>query len=125
VGQFSEILMDHFQDPRHRGLLPGADRTGVARAPGGAPTVTLYLKLDGGRIRDCRFEAEGCGVTIACGSMLAELLRDRSMEEAAGISVDMLVAALGGVPDHKRFSAVLAIDALGAALGQQPPGEGA
>jgi NifU-like protein involved in Fe-S cluster formation len=80
------------------------------------PNVTLYLRIEGDCIEDATFEAAGCGVTIACGSMLTELVRGRSLVECRQITADELWQALDGAPMGKEYCADVAISALRDAL---------
>src|SRR5438034_687909 len=115
--RFSDILMDHFMAPRNDGHMEAPDRVGVGGNPGQGPSIVLYLRLRENVIFDARFRANGCGVTIAAGSMLTEMIVNRSVEECRTISADQLAEALGGVPPDKAHSPILAITALRSALG--------
>jgi nitrogen fixation NifU-like protein len=113
---YSETLMDHFSAPRNTGRLDGADRTGRAGAIGSGAFFILYLRVDQGTIREAKFQTHGCGLTIAAGSMLTELIMNHSLAECRGLTVERLIAALDGVPPHKRHGPALAIAALHDAL---------
>jgi NifU-like N terminal domain len=65
MGQFSEILMDHFNSPRNSGRMVAPDRVGIAGTPGRGPYVALYLRLTGEKISEARFQTHGCGVSVA------------------------------------------------------------
>jgi nitrogen fixation protein NifU and related proteins len=116
MGRFSDTLMDHFLAPRNSGALEAADATGHAGAPGRGPFLILYLRLDGGRIVAAKFQTVGCGPTIACGSMLTEMITGRSVAECAQLTTDSLITALDGIPPDKLHSPALAITALRDAL---------
>lgn len=113
---YSEIVMEHFAAPRNFGALAEADGVGRVCFQGRAPCVSVYVRLDDSRIAAVSFESAGCGATIAAGSMLTELVQGRTIDESLAISVESLIAALGGIPTYKRFCAALALDALCAAL---------
>lgn len=112
MSRFSETLMDHFQSPRNRGRLEGADASGVAGVPGQGRYLVLYVKLDRQRIAQAKYECQGCGVTIACGSVLTELVTDRSIEECEALTSADLVAALDGVPADRGDCPEFAMHAL-------------
>ena len=116
MSHFSETLMDHFQSPRHAGCMTNADAVGVAGTPGQGRYLILYLNVIDGRISRAQFEAHGCGVTIACGSVLTELVERRCPDECQQITAEMLMDALDGIPPHKQDCAGFAIRALQNAL---------
>jgi NifU-like protein involved in Fe-S cluster formation len=81
MSRFSDTLMEHFQAPISRGVMESPSLVGTGSLDGYPPFVTFYLRIDSGHITDATFQAEGCGVTIACGSMLTELVHGRSLAE--------------------------------------------
>jgi nitrogen fixation NifU-like protein len=110
--------MDHFQSPRNRGHLDDPDIVGVAGVPGRGRFLVLYLKLEGGRISVVRFQCHGCGVTIACGSALSELIQGQSLEACQSICEADIVNALDGVPPNRGDCPAFAISALRETLRQ-------
>jgi NifU-like protein involved in Fe-S cluster formation len=92
--------------------MESPDVIGRGSLNGYPPFVTLYLRVNSDRIVDAAFEAEGCGVTIACGSALTELVRGRSIAECSQITAHELAAALDGLPVGKEYCAEVAIRAL-------------
>ena len=80
--------------------------------PGRGPYVALYLRLTGDVISEARFQTHGCGVSIACGSMLTEMITSRAAGECLELTPEDLSAALDGVPGTKLHCPVLAIAAL-------------
>jgi len=116
MGKYSDTLMDHFLSPRNSGPLECPDATGHAGAPGQGPFLILYLRMEGPRVAAAKFQTYGCGPTIACGSMLTEMVTGRSVTECMQLTTDTLIDALGGVPPEKLHSPVLAIAALRDAL---------
>jgi NifU-like protein len=92
------------------------DYIGSSGSLGSGPSITFFLRADRGRIAEARFEAFGCGVTIASGSMLTELVVGHRFADCAKITTDELAAALGGVPPDKSYCPALAVAALRAAL---------
>ena len=118
VPGFSPTLMDHFQSPRNRGQLDDPDLVGVAGVPGRGRFLVLYLKVDGDCVSIVRFRCHGCGVTIACGSALSELIQGQSLETCQSICDADIVRALDGVPPNRGDCPAFAISALGDALRQ-------
>jgi nitrogen fixation NifU-like protein len=110
--------MDHLVSPRNAGALDSPDVTGHAGAPGQGPFLILYLRIDRDRIASATFQTFGCGSTIACGSMLTELITGRPVAECLELKTENLIDALDGVPPDKMHGPALAIAALRDALGQ-------
>lgn len=95
---------------------------GRASLGGSAPFISVSLKLAGTVVSSARFEAQGCGYTIACCSVLTEIVSGRRVAEVARLVPADILRELAGVPLHRQFCATLAIEALGDAL-RQLPGE--
>jgi NifU-like protein involved in Fe-S cluster formation len=112
MSRFSDTLMEHFQSPASRGAMECPDLLGRGSLGGYPPFVTVYLRVDGNRIAHASFEAEGCGVTIACGSILTELVRGRTFDECASITAQHIAYALDGIPVGKESCAEVTISAL-------------
>jgi nitrogen fixation NifU-like protein len=111
MGRFSDTLMDHFLAPRNSGALEAPDATGHAGVPGHGPFLILYLRMDGSRVVAAKFQTVGCGPTIACGSMLTEMITGRTVAECVELTTESLIQALDGVPPDKLHSPALAITA--------------
>lgn len=116
MARFSEILMDHFASPRNSGRMEAPDRIGLAGQPGAGPFLFLQLKLEESRVVAARFQAHGCGATIAAGSLLTELIIGRTMEECRELKVEDVIDAAGGFPSDKLHCPALAAAALRRAL---------
>jgi NifU-like protein involved in Fe-S cluster formation len=113
---YSETLIDYFLYPRHSGRLRAPDLVGHVGTLGQGPYMVLYLRVRDDRVIDAKFQAMGCGPTIACGSMLTELIIGRSVEDCLALTPERLCEALGGIPTEKQHAPVLAIAALQDAL---------
>ena len=112
-------LDDHFRAPRNAGLLEGADLSASADNPVCGDSLRLYLRRGAdGRVEACKFQAYGCPAAIAAGSLLTVMLGGASREAAAAITRETIAAALGGLGGDKVHAAVLAVDAVKAALSQ-------
>ena len=115
-GDYSDILIDHFENPRNVGELQDPDAVGRAGNPACGDLLELSLRVSGGRIDAARFRATGCGAAIASSSVTTELLIGRTLEEAASLTNEQVAAALGGLPRQKLHCSVLAEDAIQSAL---------
>jgi nitrogen fixation protein NifU and related proteins len=115
---YSPKVLDHFGNPRNGGKPARFTARGVAGDPSAGPYMTIYLDLADQRIAGIGFETYGCGAAIAAGSMLTELVKGKSVQEAATITPEILIAALEGLPLGKEHCAQIAIAALKDALGR-------
>jgi nitrogen fixation NifU-like protein len=112
---FTRTVLDHAMNPRHAGYLPDAD--GSACVEGSClDTMEMWLKVRNGRIEAITFWTDGCGPTIAAGSMVTELVQGKSLAEAQRLTAEDVLAALGGLPEEHRHCARLAVNTLQAAL---------
>jgi len=118
---YSARLLDHFQNPRNPGEIPGADATAEMENPACGDVLRLTLKIKSGRIAEIRFKAKGCVPSMACASALTELVEGRTLAETRALKRDQLIAAVGGLPQASTHAAHLALDALSAALSQLQP----
>jgi NifU-like protein involved in Fe-S cluster formation len=116
MGRFSATLQDHFSAPRNVGPIEFPTVVATATRGGQAPRLTLQLRIESGRIIEAGFNTFGCGVAIACGSVLTELITGEDIEYCARLNAGDIVCALDGIPADKRFCAKLAIDSLHQAL---------
>jgi NifU-like protein involved in Fe-S cluster formation len=116
VPRFSATLLEHARHPRNAGDMPSPDAVGSSDPDSRAPKVWLYLRIEAQRVLEARFQSSGCGCTIACCSVLTELLTGRTLNECGCITAQSIADALGGIPADKGFSADLAIRAMEHAL---------
>jgi nitrogen fixation protein NifU and related proteins len=115
---YSAQLLDHFQNPRNAGDLREPDATAEVENPVCGDVIRLSLIMNGGRIAEVRFKAQGCVPAMACGSALTELVLEKTPVEARNIRREDLIAAVGGLPPASSHAAQLALDVLSAALSQ-------
>ena len=113
---YSEKVMDHFKNPRNVGEIPDADGIGHIGNPVCGDIMELYIKVKDNVISDVKFKTFGCGAAIATSSMITELVKGKSLEEALNISNRAVVEALDGLPPAKLHCSVLAEDALKGAI---------
>jgi len=112
---YSETTIDHFMNPRNLGEVEDAD--GFARVTGSCgDTMEIWLKVKSGTIAEVTFMTDGCGTSIASGSMVTELVKGRSVGEARRISQQDVLGALGGLPKESEHCALLAADTLKEAI---------
>jgi nitrogen fixation NifU-like protein len=109
-------VLDHYQHPRNAGALEGANAVGRAENAACGDEMQLYLEIQGGRVLRASFRTFGCAASIAAGSMLTELVAGTALAEAGALGSEAVAQALGGLPSLKMHAAVLAADALRAAL---------
>jgi len=107
----SEQTVDHFLTPRNLGRIPTAD--GVGRVTDGCgTTMEIYLKVKDDKVMNASFWTDGCGCSIASGSMITELVKGKIVSEAQKITHQDVLDALGGLPEDDRRCAVLAASTL-------------
>ncbi len=113
---YSEKVMDHFQNPRNVGEIPDADGVGELGNPTCGDIMKIYIKVKDDKIEDVKFKTFGCGAAIATSSMVTELIKGKSLEEAERISNSTVAEALDGLPPVKMHCSNLAADALHLAI---------
>jgi len=116
VFPYSDNVMHHFMNPRNMGEIADANAVGDVGNPACGDMMRLYLKIEDDMIVDAKFKTFGCGAAIATSSMLTELLKGISLEEARAISNKAVAEALDGLPPVKIHCSVMAEEALAAAL---------
>jgi nitrogen fixation NifU-like protein len=115
-GPYSDIVMDHFQNPRNMGEI--TDASGVAEVgnPVCGDVMKLYLRIADDIIVDAKFKTFGCSAAIASSSMTTELIIGKTIDDALLVTNQAVTEALGGLPPGKEHCSVLAEEALQAAL---------
>jgi len=113
---YSERVMEHFKNPRNVGEIENPDGVGHVGNPVCGDIMELYIKVDDSTITDAKFKTFGCGVAIATSSMVTEMVKGKSIEEALDISNRAVAEALGGLPPIKMHCSVLAEEALKSAI---------
>ena len=116
MNDYSAIVMDHFQNPRNVGESQRQDGVGIVKSSACGDTTCIYLDVEGDIIQNIQFKTFGCAAAIASSSVLTEMVKGKTLEEAKSISTEQLVDELGGLPPVKIHCSVLAADALKAAI---------
>lgn len=113
---YSEIVMDHFRNPRNVGEIENADGIGEVGNAKCGDIMKIYLKVENDIIVDVKFKTFGCASAIASSSMATEMIKGKSVEEAIGLTNKAVAQALDGLPPVKIHCSVLAEEALTAAI---------
>ena len=113
---YSEKVMDHFMNPRNMGEIGDADGVGTVGNPVCGDLMTVYIKVKDSKLEDVKFKTFGCGAAIATSSMITELAKGKTIEEALKITRGDVADRLGGLPPVKMHCSNLAADALHAAI---------
>jgi len=116
MSMYSKKVMEHFLNPRNMGKIDDPDGVGTAGNPICGDTMTIYIKVKNNRIVDIKFQTFGCAAAIATSSMITELAKGKTIEEAEKITRDDVADALEGLPPIKMHCSNLAADALKAAI---------
>jgi len=114
--QYSEKVMEHFKNPKNVGEILDADGIGNVGNPVCGDIMRLYIKVKDNRITDAKFKTFGCGAAIATSSMVTEIVKGKTIEEALQVSNKAVAEALGGLPKVKMHCSVLAEEALKSAI---------
>ena len=108
--------MDHFLNPRNVGELENPDGVGEVGNPVCGDMMTITIKVENDRIEDLKFKTFGCGAAIAVSSMLTEMAKGKTLDDAMKISNKMVAEKLGGLPSQKMHCSNLGADALHRAI---------
>ncbi len=115
-GQYSDIVIDHFENPRNMGEIEAADGEAQVGNPACGDVTKIFLKIRDDRIVDARFKTFGCAAAIASASMTTELIKGKSLDEALKITNEHVAKELGGLPAAKLHCSVMAEEALRTAI---------
>ncbi len=113
---YSEKVMDHFSNPRNVGDMPDADGIGTEGNPVCGDVMKIYIKVKDDRITDAKFQTFGCGAAIAVSSMVTEMAKGMTLDDALKITKGSLAEALDGLPPQKMHCSNLGADALHKAI---------
>jgi nitrogen fixation NifU-like protein len=112
---YSLVVIDHAQNPRNVGSIQDADGFASVTGPCG-DTMEIWLKVKDGTIAKASFFTDGCGTTIAAGSMVTEMVKGKGLSLAQKINEQDILEALGGLPEESQHCALLAANTLKEAI---------
>jgi len=108
---YSETVIDNWMHPRNLGKIEKPD--GYARITGPCgDTMEFFLTITSNIIKECRFLTDGCGTSIACGSIVTELAKGKELNQAVGITQEIVLKTCGGLPPDDEHCAILASNTL-------------
>jgi nitrogen fixation NifU-like protein len=110
------MVMDHFKNPRNVGEIPDADGVGEVGNPACGDIMAFYIKVKDNVLEDVKFKTFGCGAAIAVSSMVSEMAKGKTLEEAMRITKESVIDALNGLPKKKHHCSNLGADALHRAI---------
>ena len=113
---YSEKVVEFFMHPRNVGRLDPADGVGEVGNPRCGDVMKIYIQVRDNRIDDIRFETFGCAAAIATSSMITEMVKGKTLEEALEVSNEDVLDALGGLPPEKIHCSLLAEEGIRAAV---------
>jgi nitrogen fixation NifU-like protein len=113
---YTDLVMDHFTNPRNVGEIEDADGVGQIGNPVCGDVMRISISVDDDRIADIKFKTFGCGAAVATSSMVTEMVMGKTLTEAADVSNKVVAEALGGLPPNKMHCSNLAADALHLAI---------
>ena len=113
---YSKKVMEHFMSPRNVGEIKDADGIGEIGNPVCGDMMTFYIKVKDNKINDVKFKTFGCGAAIAVSSMVSEMAKGKTLDEALKISNKNVAKELGGLPKNKLHCSNLGADALHKAI---------
>jgi nitrogen fixation NifU-like protein len=115
---YSDIVLEHFRHPRNVGKIENADGKATEGSPACGDMVSVYIKVnpETNTIADAKFESYGCASNIATGSIITELAKGKTLDEAKNITWKEASDALGGLPKIKAHCSVLAVEGLRSAI---------
>ncbi len=114
--QYNEKVMQHFMNPHNVGEIKDADGVGEVGNPVCGDMMTFYIKVKNNIIEDVKFKTFGCGAAIAVSSMVSDIAKGKTLEEALKITNKDVADQLGGLPKNKMHCSNLGADALHAAI---------
>ena len=114
---YSDIVMDHFNNPRNVGVIEDADGVGEVGNISCGDIMKISLKIDDNDvIEDAKFQTLGCGAAIATSSIVTELIKGKRLEDAVKLTKQDVADELGGLPSAKMHCSILATDGLKVAV---------
>ncbi len=116
VAAYSDLVMEHFQNPRNAGELVEPDGEASKANPVCGDRMRVMIRVDAGRIAEVRWQTRGCPPAIATSSFASEMVQGWTLEDVDGLTRERIADAIGGLPGDKVHCSVLAADVLRAAV---------
>lgn len=116
MAAYSDLVIEHFQNPRNAGEMPDPDGEATTANPVCGDRMRVMIRVAEGRIAEMTWQTRGCPPAIATSSYASELVRGWELHEVEGLTREQLAEGIGGLPKDKIHCSVLAADALRAAI---------
>ncbi len=113
---YTDLVMEHFSNPKNAGVIPDADGVGEVGNPVCGDMMTVYIKVADGRLADVKFQTFGCVAAIAVSDIVSEMAKGKKLEEAEEITNKKVAETLGGLPPQKMHCSNLGAEALALAI---------
>lgn len=113
---YSEKVMEHFMNPRNVGEIEDADGIGEEGNPVYGDMMTFYIKVKDNQLEDVKFKTFGCGAAIAVSSIVSEMAKGKTLDEAMKITPRLVADELEGLPKNKFHCSNLGAQALNKAI---------
>ena len=113
--KYSKVVINEYRNPSNFGVLDEPDALGKIKGPCG-DTMKITLKIKNDRIQKALFWTDGCGATIACGSMLTKIIKGKTLQESNEISYSQLLEALENLPLEHHHCVILSVNVLHEAI---------
>lgn len=113
---YTDLVMDHFNNPRNVGAIADADGVGQIGNPSCGDVMRISIRVEGDRLADVKFKTFGCAAAVAASSMVTEMVKGKTLAEAGTVTNKAVAEALGGLPPNKMHCSNLAADALHLAI---------
>ncbi len=114
--EYSELVMEHFRNPRNVGIIEDANGVGKVGNPVCGDLMEMFIKVEDDHIVDVKFRTFGCGAAIATSSIATEMVKNKTLEEAETLTREAVAEALGGLPPIKMHCSNLAAEAIHKAI---------
>ena len=116
MAAYSDLVVEHFQNPRNAGEMDSPDGEATKSNPVCGDRMRVMIRVEDDRIADVRWQTRGCPPAIATSSVASEMVRGWPLEKVEALTRDEIAAAVGGLPKDKVHCSVLAADALRSAI---------
>ena len=116
MSEYTDIVIEHFENPRNVGDMTDPDGIGVFGDPGCGDFLKVFIRVEDNIITDIKYRIKGCPASIACASIMTELAIGKDLDEAMMIEDEDIVNALGGLPEHKLHCSNLGASGLKEAI---------